>query len=161
MDLILSTLEKSTDQCVRLEDFVAHPERYAYGGWDYPLKKSSLSVAFKRLQKGGLIELVSDQKIAFRLTDKGREKAILSSLVDNNEKWDGKWRLIIFDVPEKRRATRDVLRRKLKDWQFVQLQQSVWGTKKNCTKILRNFIKSVGIEDWVMVVEVNDIGRDS
>ncbi len=154
-------MEKSVDKCVRLEDFARNPGFYAYReGWGHPIKKSALSLALKRLRNGGLIELVSDQNLIFRLTDKGQEKVVLASLGEKTERWDGKWRLVIFDVPEKRRAARDALRRKLKDWQFVQFQQSVWGTKKNCTKILRNFIKSVGIEDWVMVIESEDLGRN-
>lgn len=156
-DFVLLALEKSIDGYVRFEDFTYHHYRYHYGIPD--LKKASLSQALKRLREGGLIELVSDEKLAYRLTDKGRDKAILASLKFSEKEWDGKWRLVIFDVPEKRRAVRDLLRSKLKQWDFVILQQSVWGTKKNCTKALRDFIKGVGIEDWVMVVESDNIGR--
>lgn len=156
-NLVLLALEKSIDGYCRVEDFAYHHYRYYYGIPE--LKKASLAQALKRLREGGLIELVSDETLAWRLTDKGREKAVLASFLQDDEKWDGKWRLIIFDVPEKRRSARDVLRRKLKDWGFVHFQQSVWGTKKNCAKALRDFIKSVGIEDWVMVVESDNIGR--
>lgn len=98
--------------------------------------------------------------MVFRLTDRGKEKALLASLLKDGDKWDGKWRFVIFDVPEKRRAARDVLRRKLKDWGFIILQKSVWATKRNCTQALRSFIKGAGIEDWVMVIESDNIGRD-
>ncbi|MDO8570587.1 MAG: hypothetical protein Q7R97_03305 [Candidatus Daviesbacteria bacterium] len=157
-NLILLSLEKTIDGYVRFEDFVYNPGLYAYYGWEYPLKKSSFAKALKRLRENGLVELISDQKLIYRLTDKGKEKAVLASFLQDDKKWDGKWRLIIFDVPEKRRAARDVLRRKLKEWEFIHFQQSVWGTKKNCTEPLRDFIKSVGIEDWVMVVETDNIG---
>ncbi|MCL5784645.1 MAG: hypothetical protein M1142_04825 [Patescibacteria group bacterium] len=152
-DLVLLTLEKSIDGYVIFEDFIYNPllER--------PVKKSALSQALKRLREGGLIELLSDEKLAYRLTDKGKEKAVLASLKFSEKEWDGKWRLVIFDVPEKRRQARDLLRSKLKQWGFIIFQQSVWGTKKNCTKAIRDFIKSVGIEDWVMVVESDNIGR--
>lgn len=156
-DFVLLALEKSIDGYVRFEDFAYHHYRYHYGIPE--LKKASLSQALKRLREGGLIELVSDEKIAYRLTDKGREKAMLASLNFSEKEWDGKWRLAIFDVPEKRRQARDLLRSKLKQWGFIHFQQSVWGTKKNCTNTLRSFIKSVGIEDWVMVVESDNIGR--
>lgn len=156
-DFVLLALEKSIDGYVRFEDFAYHHYRYHYGIPE--LKKASLSQAIKRLREGGLIELVSDAKLAYRLTDKGREKAVLASLLQDGEKWDGKWRLVIFDVPEKRRQARDLLRSKLKQWGFMHFQQSVWGTKKNCAKALRDFIKSVGIENWVMVVETDNLGR--
>lgn len=159
-DQVLLALEKSVDGYMRFEDFANNPNFYAYGeGWEYPLKKSSLSQALKRLREGGLIELMGNEKLAYKLTDKGREKAVLASLKFGDGEWDGKWRLVMFDVPERRRQARDLLRSKLKQWGFSYFQQSVWGTKKNCTKPLRDFVKSVGIEDWVMVVESDDIGR--
>lgn len=156
-DFVLLTLEKSVDGYIRVEDFAYHHYRYHYGIPE--LKKASLSQALKRLREGGLIELASDEKLVYKLTDKGKEKAVLTSLKFDDKEWDGRWRLVIFDVPEKRRQARDLLRSKLKQWEFVHFQQSVWGTKKNCTKVLRNYIKSVGIEDWVMVVESDNLGR--
>ncbi|MCL4366442.1 hypothetical protein M1437_04405 [Patescibacteria group bacterium] len=159
-DFVLLSLEKSIDGYLRFEDFTSNPGFYAYhDGWEYPLKKPALSQALRRLREGGLIELISDEKLAYKLTDKGKERAILASLNFSEKQWDGKWRLVIFDVPEKRRQARDLLRSKLKQWGFINFQQSVWGTKKNCTKALRDFIKNVGIEDWVMVVESDNIGR--
>lgn len=156
-DFVLLALEKSVDGYIRFEDFAYHHYRYHYGIPE--LKKASLAQALKRLREQGFIELVSDQQLAYRLTDKGTEKAVLTSLKFDEKEWDGKWRLCIFDVPEKRRQARDLLRSKLKQWGFIIFQQSVWGTKKNCKKALRGFIRSVGIEDWVMVVESRDIGR--
>lgn len=154
---VLLVLEKAIDGYVRFEDFTYHAYRYQYGIPD--LKKADLAQALKRLREKGLVDFIPDEKLIISLTDKGKEKAVLSTLYLDDDKWDGKWRLVIFDVPEKRRAARDVLRRKLKDWGFIHFQQSVWGTKKNCTKALRDFIKQVGIEDWVMVVESDNIGR--
>lgn len=153
-DFVLLALEKSVDGYVIFEDFAYNPMLV---GRD--IKKAAFSQALKRLREGGLIELVSDEKLAFRLTDTGREKAVLANLKFDERDWDGRWRLVIFDIPEKRRQARDLLRSKLKQWEFVHFQQSVWGTKKNCTKVLRDFIKSVGIDDWVMIVESGDIGR--
>ncbi len=83
---------------------------------------------------------------------------MLAKIKLEDQKWDAKWRLVIFDIPEKRRAVRDLLRSKLKQWDFMHLQQSVWASKKDCTKVLRDFIKHVGIEDWVMVVESDNAG---
>ncbi|MBI2039832.1 CRISPR-associated endonuclease Cas2 [Candidatus Microgenomates bacterium] len=157
---ILLTLEKSIDGYVRYDDLIHHSYSYAWGaGWDRPLKKASLAQAVKRLRERGMIDFVSDEKLAYRLTDHGRQKAIWESIKLSDEKWDGKWRLVIFDVPEKRRQARNLLRDSLKKWGFIHWQQSVWATKKNCTKVLREFIKSVGIEDWVIVLESDNVGR--
>lgn len=155
---MLLVLEKSVDGYVRFDDFINNPGRYAYGaGWEYPLKKSEISRALKRLRENGLVDLIDDNELILRLTDKGKEKAVLANLLLEDEKWDGKWRIVIWDIPEKRRVARDFLRSKLKGWGFIPWQQSVWVTKKNCTKPLRDFIKQVGIKDWVRVIESDNV----
>ena len=159
-NLILLALEKATDGYIKLEDFLYNPGYYAYGsGWEYPLNKSSLSKALQRLREGGFVELINDRELNLKLTDKGREKAVLIQLRSQETKWDGKYRIVIFDIPEKRRAARDLFRYNLKSWGFSAWQQSVWVTKKNCTKVLRDYVKKLGIEDWVIVIESDNIGR--
>ena len=152
-------LEKSVDGYVRMEDFLHNPGYYAYGsGWEYPLKKAILSKALERLRVGGFINFTDEKTLIFRLTDSGKDRALWISMREDDEKWDGKWRLVIWDIPEKRRAARNLLRYKLKQMGFIKWQKSVWASKKNCTKPLRDFIKQVGIEDWVMVIESDNIG---
>ena len=152
-DFTLLVLEKSIDGYIRFEDFAYHPMMV---GRD--LKKSELSQAVKRLRENGLVELITDKELIFRLTDSGRDRALWKKMGLGEEKWDGKWRLVIWDIPEKRRAARDLLRYKLKQLGFKQWQQSVWASKVNCTKLLRDFIRKTGIEDWVMVVESENVG---
>ncbi len=153
---LLLALEKAIDGYIRFEDFTTHYYRYHYGIPE--LKKSELALALKRLRENGFVELVDDEEITFRLTDSGRDRALWLKMKNTNETWDGKWRVVIWDVPEKRRVARDLLRYKLKQLGFQCFQKSVWACKKNCTKELRDFIKKVGIEDWVMVLEASDIG---
>lgn len=157
-NFILLALEKAADGYIRLEDLLYHPGYYAYGsGWDYPLKKSELARALKRLRENGLVELFDDKELILRLTDRGRERVVLANLLVEDKKWDGKYRIVIFDIPEKRRVARDLFRTKLKGWGFIPWQRSVWVIKKNCTKPLRDFIRQVGIKDWVMVIESDNV----
>lgn len=62
------------------------------------------------------------------ITPKGRIEMIKVILWKKlkAKKWDGKWRLIIFDIPEMSRRDRDFLRRELKWIGFWELQKSVW-----------------------------------
>lgn len=155
---ILLMLEKTIDGCVRMEDFSQNPNFYAYGGgWEYPLKKAILAQVVKRLRENGFVELVSDKELSLRLTDAGRVKALWTKMRLEDDDWDGKWRLVIWDIPEKRRKARDLLRYQLKQLGFKKFQQSVWASKKNCTLLLKKYIKDVGIEDWVTVVESEDL----
>ncbi|OGE44351.1 hypothetical protein A3B45_03670 [Candidatus Daviesbacteria bacterium RIFCSPLOWO2_01_FULL_39_12] len=157
-NFVLLTLEKSVDGYIRFEHFAYNPHLYAhYGWWDRPLRKSALALTMKRLRENGLVELVDDKELIIRLTDSGRDKAIWTKMRLIDEPWDGKWRIVIWDIPEKRRVARDLLRYKLKWLGFKQLQKSVWITKKNCTQVLRDFIKKMGIKDWVVVIESDNV----
>lgn len=153
-NLILLAIEKTIDGYVALDDFVHHPMFI-----ERNLRQSELSREIKRLRERGLIDFVSDEKLAYRLTDKGKQKAVWESVIMDDGKWDGRWRVVIFDIPEKRREARNLFRSSLKKWGFKAWQQSVWATKKNCTKALRKFVNDVGIEDWVLILESDNVGR--
>ncbi|MBI2022576.1 CRISPR-associated endonuclease Cas2 [Candidatus Daviesbacteria bacterium] len=156
-NIILLALEKAIDGAIKLNDFTYNPEKYLYG---YPrvLKKSYLSKSIKRLRERGLVSFLSEEEIVLRLTSKGKEKVLWTKMKNENSKWDGIWRLVIFDVPEKKRAARDLLRSLLKQWGFIRWQNSVWASKKDCAKLIKRFIKKVGISQWVMVIESNNVG---
>lgn len=116
---------------------------------------SALVAALQRLREGGLVDESRDSgEVIIRLTELG--KASLEGVVGIEEEWDGYWRVVIFDIPEKQRVVRNLLRRKLKEWGFKKWQQSVWITKKNVTLKLRLLINKLGIEGWVSVIESND-----
>src|SRR3990167_2124094 len=134
---ILFALEKTIDGYIRVEDFAYHHYRYHYGIPD--LKKSSLSQALKKLREAGK-DLISNQF--------------------EEKHWDGKWRVVIFDIPEEKRIIRNLFRRNLKKWGFKHLQKSVWISKRNVYDKLNSYIKDLGIEKWVIVMEINRLTCD-
>jgi len=158
---LLTALEKTIDGIVRLEDFAYHSGFYAYGGgWQYPLKKAALSKAISRLKEKGFIETEGDDiKLILRLTDEGKQALFLSDIPE--EKWDGRWRIVIFDIPEEKRLIRGIFRRNLKKWEFKLLQKSVWISKKHVTEKLIDYVKFLKIEEWVLVIESDKIGPKS
>lgn len=152
-DVVLTILEKAVDGYIRIEDFVYHPERYAYGDPE-TLGKSTLAQAIKRLKEGGLIEQVkiNDQKIIIRLTSAGKD-----FLGKDEEQWDGKWRIVSFDIPEQKRVIRNLFRRNLKKWGFKYLHKSVWVSKRNIYQKLTAYIKELKIEPWVTIIEADKV----
>lgn len=147
---VLLVLEKAIDGYVRFEDFGFHYYRYQHG-WPQ-LRKSSLAQAFKRLREDGFIEQVKlKDDVIIKLTQNGRE------LINDGSKenWDGKWRIVVFDIPEQKRIIRNLFRRNLKKWGFKHLQKSVWISKRDVFEKLNSYIKDLGIENWVIVMEVN------
>jgi len=69
------------------------------------------------------------------LTDKGKLKALtykFDEMKIEKKDWDGKWRLLIFDIPEKIRQGRNSLREKIKQLGFYELQKSAFIFPYNC-----------------------------
>ncbi|MBI2054120.1 MAG: hypothetical protein HYT36_02205, partial [Candidatus Staskawiczbacteria bacterium] len=72
-----------------------------------------------------IIKEKSDGKFVIELTEKGRKKVEEIQLENMEIKkpkvWDGKWRIIAFDIPEKqKKRARDALRKKLQKLKFYQ-----------------------------------------
>lgn len=91
-----------------------------------------------------------EKVIIIKLTKTGQRELDLIKIFEEKP-WDNKWRIVIFDVPEEQRNLRNALRYRLKEWQFQQLQKSVWVSKKDIIKELKVFLREMGIENWVKV----------
>ncbi len=66
----------------------------------------------------------------YRLSERGRVAALggRDPVTAWERPWDGLWRMVLFDLPEARSASRTRLRRFLKQRGFGYLQNSVWIT---------------------------------
>ena len=64
----------------------------------------------------------------YRLTRKGMLRALGGTQPEErwDRGWDGKWRMVVFDLPEEKRSLRNELRRELRAARFGGLQGSVW-----------------------------------
>ena len=51
-------------------------------------------------------------------------------------RWDKKWRVLIFDIPEHRRGTREKVRHTLTAIGFIRLQDSVWIYPYDCENLI-------------------------
>lgn len=107
-----------------------------------------------RERKDGLVEVV--------LTEKGEKKALTYNpeyfKINKPARWDGKWRIVIFDIPEKKKAAREALRRRLRELGFYQLQRSVWIFPYECgneidfiTELfeIRSYAHCITAEGWL------------
>ena len=95
----------------------------------YPRQR--VANTFSRLRREGLIEVQKrGHQIYINLTPEGKKKAgiyqINSISIKTPKKWDGKWRLVIFDISELKRTMREAFRGKLKELGFMVIQKSVW-----------------------------------
>ena len=132
----------------------------------YPKRK--ISSTFDSLRRQGFI-LISRRngQIYISLTSDGKKKAgifqINNLVIKRPKKWDKKWRLLIFDIPEKRKVAREALRGKLKELGFRKFQQSVWIYPYDCAaemELLRDFF-GLSDKDLQLVVaeSINNNGH--
>ncbi len=96
------------------------------------------------------------------LTQEGRRRCeryhIDALQIQKQKRWDGTWRILLFDVLENQRTVREALRGKLKELGFYKLQKSVWVHAFPCKKeitTLRNFF-GLG-EGQYMCLEVSSL----
>jgi CRISPR-associated endonuclease Cas2 len=116
---------------------------------DKSLSKKQIKKALYDLEKRKLIDIIEkDGQVKIYLQEKGRQKVITRSiklLLDykkKEKKWDGRWFMVFFDVPEIERRKRNFLRRYLKRLGFYQYQQSVYIFPFECKKEV-NLIKEI------------------
>ncbi len=135
--------------------------RAVFGKESYPqVKKEAIRTDLSRLQKEGLIKKDPKQKV-YSLTDKGKE---LVNYIENRflilqELWDKKFRIVIFDVPEKKRYWRDFLKKELELMQFQQLQKSVYIGKFPLPVSLIKEIEADGMGKFIYIFTVENIDR--
>ena len=115
----------------------------------------------KRLQSRQLIDfkILDDDKIRIILKRRGKELAIEHSLdnvkVERSRNWDRKWCLIMFDIPIDKNRARYALREKFKEWQFYQLQKSVYITPWPCENQI-DFIGEVfDIRKYILIFYIS------
>ena len=114
-----------------------------------PHDSSAVNRARRRLLSNGL--LARDAKGFLRLTPAGEmslHRLETRERLLRPRRWDGRWRVLIFDIPEKRRRLREHVRNSLRAVGFVRLQDSVWAFPHDC-------------EDFVALLKADfKIGKD-
>ena len=113
--------------------------------------------ATERLRKYNLIfGERRGKRVVFELTEDGRieaDKIKLKLEMAKQKHWDHKWRIIIFDVPEKMRGKRDLLRKELIEFGFMQLQKSVWAYPYKLPEEFIDLWKNAGILSYCVIIE--------
>lgn len=141
--------------------FFPHPYYHAFCSHTKP---RSLEVALERLERRHLVGARrKGGREEWYLTDEGENLArrLKIKLAFSKQKvWDGKWRLIIFDVPEDIRDRRDFLRRELSGFGLHQLQRSVWVTPHELPESFFEIMDELEIGEHLRLVTAEAIRGD-
>jgi DNA-binding transcriptional regulator PaaX len=99
------------------------------------------------------------------LTDKGRRKVSHFELEDTAIpiplKWDGKWRMILFDVPESKKSARNALSLYLKSMGFIKMQDSVWIHPYSCEKEVSTLRHALNLGEHLRIIVADSLENDA
>lgn len=101
------------------------------------IDKDYFSKRLSEMEKRGYIKRFKKEKEhILELTPTGKEKALKCLVnefkIETPQIWDKKWRMVIFDIPENKKSLRDIIRFRLKNIGFYQLQKSVFIYPYEC-----------------------------
>ena len=166
MSIIETILKNLSDGQIgeSIATYLKSPYKMLYGDLEKVYKAKSIEKALIRAEKKNWLKrIVNQDEVYLSLTPLGKKqldeyskKLILNK---KNKPWDGKFRIVLFDIPEKNRPIRDELRNRLKEFGFVGWQQSVWVTKQDVTKEFREFIRRNKLQEYILVIETTDLAN--
>lgn len=118
-----------------------------------------------RLASRGFITFEErDGKRYARITETGKRALEFATAKEKSlqkpKRWDKHWRVVIFDIPERRRTVRVRLRRFMEEYGFVRLQDSVWVYPYDCEDIIALAKANLCIGADVLYMIVEHIERD-
>lgn len=133
--------------------------RYGYVPSKY--KRNSYLTTVSNLLTTGEITKTTNNKgeVFLELTSLGTKNFVRRFSLFSLEKktWDKRYMIVIFDIPEKQKKTRDRLRGKLGELGFGMLQESVWISPYHFEEDMQEFVTNSGLGSFVMVLTARDL----
>ncbi len=120
----------------------------------------------KRLQTRKLLDFqeLPDGSLRIVLSKAGKKKALAYKLdeikLDKKRWWDGKWRLVIFDIPNAKKRLYKVLHLKLRELEFYAIQKSVFIVPYKCEDEIDFIATLLGVREHVLILNVASFEGD-
>lgn len=111
------------------------------------------------LRRQQLIETIkTSERIKIQLSVKGihrlQQTEIEELHIETPERWDHKWRLVLFDIPSPRKHERYLFVSQLKRLGFVMARQSTWFYPYPCFDTVDRIVKFCGLSTFVTYAEI-------
>lgn len=130
------------------------------------LNKENLWRSIRALYRSKLIQEKHnpDGSITLILSKQGRKEALVFKIDEMKivpaDKWDGKWRLVAFDIPEYRKKARNALRFRLKQIGMKWYQKSVFISPYPCDRELEFIVEFYNIRPFVRQILAESIDNE-
>lgn len=119
-----------------------------------------------RLAQKGLVKFVEKNgRKHLEITEAGRrviaiEQARALSSARAKRRWDKRYRVVMFDIPQTRKSTRDRLRSLMRDFGFLRVQDSVWLSPYDCEELVALVKAELRLGKDVLYAIVEEIEND-
>ncbi|TSC89931.1 MAG: phenylacetic acid degradation operon negative regulatory protein [Parcubacteria group bacterium Gr01-1014_2] len=129
-------------------------------------EKQKLYNALQYLKQKKLVDITEKPNgILVKITTKGYEiiefyESLEKIKIKKPQKWDRKFRLVIFDIPAKKQGARAALLQKLKEMGFYMLQESIWVHPYDCINEIATLRKLFEIEPYVKIMTTQAIEEE-
>lgn len=127
------------------------------------INREALHQAIRKLYASKLIDARDnrDGSTTVVLTDAGKQKVLRYKIdemrIKRPEKWDKRWRIILFDVPERMRKIRDALRHHLRQLGCYEFQKSVFVHPFECRNEIDFIIEFYHARPFVRFIVADEI----
>ena len=128
--------------------------------------KHQVNDALMRLaSKGFVVFIIKNGRKLASITPEGQRVLALEEQktalqLKKKKRWDKRWRVVIFDIPEYRRGTRDKLRLTMRTAGFYRLQDSVWLYPYDCEDFMALVKADLKIGNAILYMVVEKIEND-
>lgn len=158
---IAGTLAFPTLPIILKPFFINDNEREVWKRFNIPYIKRTLI----RLEKQKLVEFIDDGKYqSVEITEAGKRRilrfAIDEITIEKPKIWDGKWRLVSYDILGKSNRVRDIFHNYLRTWGFYPFHKSVFLHAYPCEKQIVFLREYLGISKDVRILRVDKIEND-
>mgnify|MGYP001558577345 CR=1 FL=1 len=128
------------------------------------LRYQTKTVLGKLKQKGEIEFVERNGKRYVQLTERGERVLELSGerlATAKPKKWDRRYRLVMFDIPERRKRIRDALRFKMSDVGFLRVQDSAWVYPYDCEEFIALLKAELHLGKDVLYAVIEEIDNDA
>jgi DNA-binding transcriptional regulator PaaX len=122
------------------------------------IETAAVKQKLRRLERKGLVAMSEqDGKTKLYLTKAGKQKVLEyrsdEMQIPRQDPWDGLYRFVMFDIPERKKLAREVFRSKLVQLGFQKIQHSVWRHRYPCQPEIEFLTNLYDIARYVDIVE--------
>jgi len=125
-------------------------------------RRRPLVQSISHLKKRGLVSIAEkDGQQVLTLAEGGKKRVLRFELdkieIRKPKKWDGCWRMVLFDIPETRKQGREALRGKLKQLGFYPLQKSCFAHPFDCKSEIEFISELFEVSPYVNYIVAKEI----